>query len=122
PEPRPRAQSDPEEDNPKDEFLERFFGQRPQAGSSQPRSLGSGFIIGSDGSIVTNAHVVENAKKIIVKLSDKREFEAKVLGKDPQTDVAVIKIDSDESLPTADLGDSEQLEVGEWVMAVGNPF
>jgi len=89
---------------------------------SQQRSLGSGFIIGSDGSIVTNAHVVENAKKIIVKLSDKREFEAKVLGKDLKTDVAVIKIDSKESLPTAELGDSEQLEVGEWVMAVVNPF
>ena len=67
---------------------------------------------------MTNAHVIENAKKIIVKLSDKREFEAKVLGKDPKTDVAVIKIDSDESLPTADLGDSEQLEVGEWVMGL----
>ncbi len=61
---------------------------------------------------MTNAHVVENAKKIIVKLSDKREFEAKVLGKDLKTDVAVIKIDSKESLPTAELGDSEQLEVG----------
>jgi len=71
---------------------------------------------------VTNAHVIENAKKITVKLSDKREFEAKVLGKDPKTDVAVIKIDSKESLPTAELGDSERLEVGEWVMAVGNPF
>jgi serine protease Do len=71
---------------------------------------------------VTNAHVVDKAKKIIVKLSDKREFEAKVLGKDLKTDVAVIKIDSKESLPTAELGDSEQLEVGEWVMAVGNPF
>ena len=66
--------------------------------------------------------MIENAKKIIVKLSDKREFEAKVLGKDPKTDVALIKIDSNGSLPTADLGDSEQLEVGEWVMAVGNPF
>jgi serine protease Do len=106
-----------------EDFLERFFGQPPPSGrSQQQRSLGSGFIIGSDGSIVTNAHVIENAKKIIVKLSDKREFEAKVLGKDSKTDVAVIKIDSDESLPTAELGDSEKLQVGEWVMAVGNPF
>ena len=122
-EPAPRGRPNPEED-PMEEFLEPFFGQRPPSGRSQQqqRSLGSGFIIGSDGSIVTNAHVIENAKKIIVKLSDKREFEAKVLGKDPKTDVAVIKIDSDESLPTADLGDSEQLQVGEWVMAVGNPF
>jgi serine protease Do len=105
------------------EFLERFFDQRPPSGrSQQQRSLGSGFIIGSDGSIVTNAHVVEHAKTIIVKLSDKREFEAKLLGKDLRTDIAVIKIDSKESLPTAELGDSEQLQVGEWVMAVGNPF
>jgi serine protease Do len=117
----PGTQPDPEED-PRNEFLERFFGQRPPSGRSQQRSLGSGFIIGSNGSIVTNAHVVENAKKIIVKLSDKREFEAKLLGKDLKTDVAVIKIDSKESLPTAELGDSEQLHVGEWVMAVGNPF
>ena len=121
--PAPGARSDPEED-PMKEFSERFFGQRPPSGRSQQqqRSLGSGFIIGSDGSIVTNAHVIENAKKIIVKLSDKREFEAKVLGKDPKTDVALIKIDSNGSLPTAELGDSEQLQVGEWVMAVGNPF
>ena len=117
----PGTQPDPEED-PMNEFLERFFGQRPPSGRSQQRSLGSGFIIGSNGSIVTNAHVVENAKKIIVKLSDKREFEAKLLGKDLKTDVAVIKIDSKESLPTAELGDSEQVHVGEWVMAVGNPF
>jgi serine protease Do len=122
-EPAPRGRPNPEED-PMEEFLEKFFGQRPPSGRSQQQkqSLGSGFIIGSDGSIVTNAHVIENAKKIIVKLSDKREFEAKVLGKDPKTDVALIKIDSNGSLPTADLGDSEQLEVGEWVMAVGNPF
>jgi serine protease Do len=107
-----------------EEFLEPFFGQRPPSGRSQQqqRNLGSGFIIGSDGSIVTNALVIENAGKIIVKLPDKREFEAKVLGKDPKTDVALIKIDSNESLPTAELGDSEQLQVGEWVMAVGNPF
>src|SRR5215510_2620188 len=120
--PAPRGRPNPEED-PMEEFLEKFFGERPPSDrSQQQRSLGSGFIIGSDGSIVTNAHVIDNAKKIIVKLSDKREFEAKVLGMDPKTDVAVIKIDSDGSLPTADLGDSEQLEVGEWVMAVGNPF
>jgi serine protease Do len=108
--PAPRGRPNPEED-PMEEFLERFFGQRPPSGRSQQqqRNLGSGFIIGSDGSIVTNAHVIKNARKIIVKLSDKREFEAKVLGKDPKTDVAVIKIDSNGSLPTAELGDSEQL-------------
>jgi serine protease Do len=117
----PGARPDQEED-PMNEFLERFFGQRSPSGRSQQRSLGSGFIIGSDGSIVTNAHVVEKAKKIIVKLPDKREFEAKLLGKDLKTDVALIKIDSKESLPTAELGNSEQLQVGEWVMAIGNPF
>lgn len=124
--PAPGVRPDPGEDSEEDSmegFLERYFGQQPPSSrGSQQRSLGSGFIIGSDGSIVTNAHVVDKAKKIIVKLSDKREFEAKVLGKDLKTDVAVIKIDSKESLPTAELGDSEQLEVGEWVMAVGNPF
>ena len=84
-EPAPRERPNPEED-PMEEFLERFFGQRSPSGKSQQqqRSLGSGFIIGSDGSIVTNAHVIENAKKITVKLADKREFEAKVLGKDPK--------------------------------------
>jgi serine protease Do len=113
----PDQQRDPMED-----FLEKYFGRRAPQGDVQQRSLGSGFIIGSDGSILTNAHVVENAKKIVVKLSDKREFEAKVVGKDPKTDVAVIKIDSKESLPQVRLGDSDRLEVGEWVMAVGNPF
>jgi serine protease Do len=122
-EPAPGVRPESKED-PMEEFLERFSGRQPPSGRSeqQQRSLGSGFIIGSDGSIVTNAHVIENAKKIIVKLSDKREFEAKVLGKDPKTDVALIKIDSNGSLPTAELGDSERLQVGEWVMAVGNPF
>src|SRR5438094_10407971 len=71
---------------------------------------------------MTNAHLIENAKKITVKLSDKREFEAKVLGKDQKTDIAVIKIDTNENLPKVQLGNSDRLEVGEWVMAVGNPF
>lgn len=119
--PVPGTQPDAEEHM--DEFLERYFGQQPPSSEgSQQQSQGSGFIIESDGTIVTNAHVVENAKKIIVKLADKREFKAKLLGKDLKTDIAVIKIDSKESLPKAELGDSEELRVGEWVMAVGNPF
>ena len=91
--PAPRGRSNPEEE-PMEEFLEPFFGQRPPSGRSQQqqRNLGSGFIIGSDGSIVTNVHVIENAKKIIVKLPDKREKKKKVLGKDPKTDVALIKL------------------------------
>jgi serine protease Do len=119
----PQYRTPPEEQgDPMEDFLEKYFGPQSRSGNFQQRSLGSGFIIESDGSILTNAHVVENAKKIIVKLSDKREFEAKILGKDPKTDIAVIKIDTKESLPKAQLGDSDRLEVGEWVMAVGNPF
>ncbi|HEY5541654.1 MAG TPA: DegQ family serine endoprotease, partial [Candidatus Binatia bacterium] len=87
------------------------------------RSLGSGFIIDGDGSILTNNHVVENAQKIVVKLAaDDQQYEAKVIGRDPKTDIAVIKINAKTSLPTATLGDSDRLEVGEWVVAIGNPF
>jgi serine protease Do len=86
------------------------------------QNQGSGFIIGADGLILTNAHVVEGAKKITVRLTDKREFDAQVVGKDPHTDIAVIKIAVKERLPALSLGDSDNLQVGEWVMAVGNPF
>jgi serine protease Do len=110
------------EEDPFSEFWRRFFGGPIPRGPQQQRSLGSGFIIDSDGSILTNNHVVENAQKIVVKLSDEREFEAKVVGKDPKTDIAVVKIDARGSLPIASLGDSDRLEVGEWVMAIGNPF
>lgn len=109
------------QENPGDGSFDRFFGVPPQAPAPQ-RQQGSGFIIGSEGTIITNAHVVEGAKKIIVKLGDKREFEAKVIGKDMPTDVAIIKIAVKENLPTIRLGDSDRLQVGEWVMAVGNPF
>jgi serine protease Do len=110
------------EEDPFSEFWRRFFGGPIPRGPQQQRSLGSGFIIDSDGSILTNNHVVENAQKIVVKLSDEREFEAKVVGKDPKTDIAVVKIDARGSLPIVSLGDSDRLEVGEWVMAIGNPF
>jgi len=86
------------------------------------RSLGSGFIIDPDGFILTNNHVVINAEKIVVKLSDGREFEAKAIGKDPKTDIALIKIGAAGELPTVSLGDSDKLQVGEWVLAIGNPF
>jgi serine protease Do len=117
PPPDPNEQSDPMQD-----FLQKFFGRKGSPEAAQQRSLGSGFIIGSDGTILTNGHVIANAKKIVVKLSDNREFEAKVVGKDSKTDIAVIKIDAKESLPKVQLGDSDRLQVGEWVMAVGNPF
>lgn len=102
------------------ELQEQFFGMPPA--DAPERSQGSGFIIGGDGVILTNAHVVEGAKKIIVRLVDKREYEANVIGKDLPTDVALIKISAKDRLPTLSLGDSDRLQVGEWVMAVGNPF
>ncbi|HET9762491.1 MAG TPA: DegQ family serine endoprotease [Casimicrobiaceae bacterium] len=85
------------------------------------RGLGSGFIISPDGVILTNAHVVDNAKHVTVKLTDRREFQAKVIGKDDQSDVAVLKIDAT-NLPTVHLGDSSKVKVGEWVVAIGSPF
>lgn len=91
-------------------------------GAPLERSQGSGFIIAADGLILTNAHVIEGAKKIVVRLTDKREFDANVVGEDLPTDIAVIKISVNEQLPALSLGDSDELEVGEWVMAIGNPF
>jgi serine protease Do len=85
-------------------------------------SLGSGFIIKPDGLILTNQHVVEKAEKILVRLSDQEQFEAKLKGSDPKTDIALIQINSPKPLPFVKLGDSDQAEVGEWVIAIGNPF
>ena len=110
------------EEDPFGDFWRRFFGGPGPRGPFRQKSLGSGFIIDKDGSILTNNHVVENAQKIVVKMADEREFEAKVIGRDAKTDVAVIKINTRETLPVAPLGDSDQLDVGEWVMAIGNPF
>lgn len=104
-----------------DEFFKRFFGDVPQRQYKQ-RSLGSGFIISNDGYIFTNYHVVEKADEIIVKLSDDREYTAKTVGKDKNTDIALLKIETDDSLPVAKLGDSSELRVGDWVIAIGNPF
>jgi serine protease Do len=114
------------EDDPFNEFWRRFFGgpggQTPR-GRQRQQSLGSGFIIDGDGSILTNNHVVENAQKIVVKLmDDDQQYEAKVVGRDPKTDIAIIKINAKTKLAAASLGDSDRLEVGEWVVAIGNPF
>lgn len=101
-------------------FLDNFFGLRQQ----QPqiaRGFGSGVILSPDGFIVTNNHVVEDAQKIKVILNDKREFEARLVGTDPSTDIALLKIDID-NLPFLTYGDSDELKLGEWVLAVGNPF
>ena len=103
------------------EPFERFFGPMPRRPFRQ-RSLGSGFIISKEGYILTNNHVVENADEIVVKLSTNKEYKAKMVGRDAKTDIAVIKIDADEELSAAPLGDSDSLRIGDWVMAIGNPF
>jgi serine protease Do len=107
-------------EDPFEEFFRRFFGDRPPPG--QQRSLGSGFIISEDGYIITNNHVIGDAEKITVRLSDKEEYEAKVIGTDDKTDLALIKIDAKHPLPMVPLGTSADLQVGDWVMAIGNPF
>jgi serine protease Do len=110
------------ENDPFRDFFKRFFpNQQGQPHKQVLRSLGSGFIISSDGYILTNAHVVKDADEIVVRLSDQREKPAKLIGLDEQSDVALIKIDASD-LPVANLGDSSRLEVGQWVLAIGSPF
>jgi serine protease Do len=107
-----------DENNP----LFRFFGMPMQPDRSVPmRGEGSGFIVSPDGVILTNAHVVEDAQKVTVKLTDRREYEAKVIGSDSKSDVAVLKINA-KSLPVVKLGKPTDLQVGEWVVAIGSPF
>lgn len=107
-------------------FFERFFGPQQRGPQQQRRQKqqgqGSGFIISKDGYILTNNHVVENADKITVTLSDNEKMEAKLIGTDPQSDVALIKIENGKDLPVIPMGNSDALEVGEWVIAIGNPF
>jgi serine protease Do len=106
------------------EFFKRFQGQGGGFGGQREipvRGQGSGFIVSADGTILTNAHVVRDAKEVIVKLTDRREFQAKVLGADAKTDIAVLKIDT-KNLPTVSLGNARDLQVGEWVLAIGSPF
>jgi serine protease Do len=114
------------EDEEVQEFFRRFIPRQqpgPQQGPRpESRSLGSGFIITPDGYILTNAHVVEAADEITVKLTDKREFKAKVIGADKRTDVALIKIEPTSALPIVKMGDPTKLKVGEWVVAIGSPF
>ncbi|MFZ6765985.1 DegQ family serine endoprotease [Undibacterium sp. Di26W] len=128
------------DDDQMQEFFRRFFGvpvptpapkaqptpknrkQTPQAQEEEvPRGVGSGFIISQDGFVLTNAHVVEGASEVYVKLTDKREFKAKVIGADRRTDVAVLKIDGSK-LPRVTIGDSDKIKAGEWVIAIGSPF
>ncbi len=102
-----------------EDFFERFFGDQPQR---ERRSLGSGVIVDKRGYILTNNHVIEQADQIEVRLSDKRKFTATVIGKDPKTDLAVIKIDAPGDLPVAKQGNSAKIRIGEWAIAIGNPF
>jgi len=130
---RPSTQSGSSPDDEMQELFRRFFGvpmpnaprqaprqNRPQE-EAQPRGVGSGFILSADGLIMTNAHVVDGADEVMVTLTDKREFKARIVGADKRTDVAVVKIQAT-GLPAVKVGDVNRLRVGEWVMAIGSPF
>jgi len=121
-----RGQGAPQidEDDPFFEFFRRFQGPQSPRGQQRERPVfgaGSGFIVSPDGVILTNAHVVRDAKEVTVKLQDRREYRARVLGSDPKTDVAVLKIEA-KNLPVVPIGNSKDLKVGEWVLAIGSPF
>jgi len=124
-------QGNGDEDTPFQDFFDKFFGGPggqggPEAGTIRQRSLGSGVIVDSKGYIVTNRHVVEKADRIRVKLQDENPaspgHDAKLIGMDQETDLAVIKIEVDHALPAAKLGNSDGMEVGDWVLAIGSPF
>nr|WP_237754341.1 DegQ family serine endoprotease [Geobacter sp. OR-1] len=107
--------------SPFDDFFDRFFEDAPQRQQKQ-KSLGSGFIISKDGLILTNNHVVDGADEIKVKLNNGKEYKAEIKGRDQKLDLALIKITASTDLPAAELGESDAIEIGEWVMAIGNPF
>ncbi len=122
---RGRGMPELSEDDPFYEFFRRFGqippGPRGQQREPEAQSVGSGFIIGADGYVITNAHVVDGADEVTVALSDKRDFKAKVIGADKRTDIALLKIDA-KDLPKVVIGDPDKLKVGEWVVAIGKPF
>jgi serine protease Do len=110
-------------EGPFGDFFERFFKEMPRMPEGhRTQGAGSGVIISKDGYILTNNHVVEGAQEVTVTLADKQEYKAEVIGLDPKTDLAVLKIDAKKPLPAAALGNSENLKVGDWVVAIGNPF
>jgi serine protease Do len=112
-------------ESPFDEFFRRFFGDREEPPADtpmpQPQSLGSGFILWADGYILTNRHVVRDAQEVIVKLSDRRQLNARLVGTDERSDLALLKIEAT-GLPAVKIGDASKLRVGEWVLAIGSPF
>ena len=112
--------------SPFEEFFRKFFdrepGERQDAPPRRATSLGSGFIVDPSGIIVTNHHVIDKADEILVRLQDDRELKAEVVGRDPKTDLAVLRVESDEPLPFLEFGDSDETRVGDWVIAIGNPF
>lgn len=112
------------EGSPFHDFFEEFFERRqfPQRQQPRPRSTGSGFIIDEAGFVVTNDHVIEDADLIEVTLADGVKLPAEIIGRDPKTDLALLKIESDEPLPFVEFGDEENIRVGDWVIAIGNPF
>ena len=114
------------EDSPFHDFFRHFFDDDDEheffEKGRPATSLGSGFIISNDGYIVTNNHVIRNAGEIIVRLTDRRELVAEVIGGDERSDIALLKVNSDSPLPTVKLGSSADLQVGEWVLAIGSPF
>ncbi|NCV25543.1 MAG: serine peptidase, partial [Betaproteobacteria bacterium] len=130
----PNAAARPENEDPMAEFFRRFVprpgplpspnGPRGRGGGGAeevPRGVGSGFVITADGFILTNHHVVSGADEIIVTMTDRREFKAKLIGSDERTDVALLKVEAS-GLPRLSFGDSNKLRVGEWVVAIGSPF
>jgi len=109
------------EDSPFNDFFRRFLDEEGKQPDPETKSLGSGFIVSDDGYVITNNHVVSGAEEVLVRLNDRREYLAKVIGTDERTDVAVLKIEADH-LPVLKVGSSSQLKVGEWVLAIGSPF
>ncbi|MGR8949317.1 MAG: trypsin-like peptidase domain-containing protein, partial [Gammaproteobacteria bacterium] len=113
------------DDNALQDFFRKFFGDEGRGGRQAPEtlsSLGSGFIISEDGYVISNYHVVREADEVIVRMSDRKEYVAEIIGTDPRSDIAVLKIEADGPLPSLKLGKSKELEVGEWVLAIGSPF
>ena len=110
-------------DGPMGDLFKRFFEEMPQAPPSRrTQGAGSGVVIGKEGYILTNNHVVEGAKEVTVTFANQKEYKAQVVGRDPKTDLAVLKIKSKETFPAVTMGNSDQLKVGDWVVAIGNPF